>query len=128
MANVFLSHRTADLVLARQLADDLRTAGHTVWLDDDEVGVGDSIVEEIEKGIGGATYLVLCLSSFGVTAPWTAREWMSTLARQLNGVNVKILPVRLTGHEVPAVLADLRHADLVADWGTGLAELTAALK
>jgi hypothetical protein len=56
------------------------------------------------------------------------REWMSALARQLNGRGVKVLPVRLTGGESPAILEDIKHADLVADWSSGVAELLAAIR
>jgi hypothetical protein len=55
------------------------------------------------------------------------REWMSVLARQLEGAGVKVLPVRLTGGEPPAILADVKYADLVRDWQRGLDQLCAAL-
>ena len=128
MANVFISHRTADMVPARRLANDLRTLGHNVWLDDDQISIGDSIVEKINEGLEGATYLVLCLSGSGVDSSWISREWMSTLARQLNGANVKILPAQLTGTDLPAILADLKYADLASNWNTGFRALGAAIR
>lgn len=128
MANVFISHRSADDVQAERLAGAIRAAGHRVWLDEWEVAVGDSIVERINKGLEGATYLVLCYSSSGVLTPWMGREWMSALARQLNGHGVKLLPVRLTGGRPPAILNDLKYADLVSDWPTGLLQLLGAIK
>jgi len=128
MANVFLSHRTSDMPAAQLLAKDLRALGHIVWIDDDEIGVGDSIVQKINEGLEGATYLVLCLSASGVTAPWTAREWMSTLSRQLSGVNVKILPARLPASDIPAILSDIRYADFTLSWTNGLNQLIAAIR
>jgi len=62
-----------------------------------------------------------------VLAPWMSREWMAALAMQLNGHSIRLLPVRLTGGQPPALLADIRYADLVTDWDTGLAELLRAL-
>jgi hypothetical protein len=53
---------------------------------------------------------------------------MSTLARQLNGMDVKILPVRLTGGDPPAILADRKYADLVEDWSKGVSLLLDAMK
>jgi hypothetical protein len=53
---------------------------------------------------------------------------MSTLARQLDGQPVKILPVHLTGGSVPEILADLKYADLVADWDDGVRRLLAAIR
>ena len=45
-----------------------------------------------------------------------SREWMSALARQIEGAQVRLLPVRLTGGSPPPILADLKYADLVTDW------------
>ncbi len=127
MANVFLCHRKADAVLVERLAIELRGAGHQVWLDDWRIGVGDSVVAEIEQGLAGAHYLVLCYSAAG-PSDWTDREWQSTLHRQLAGHAVKILPARISGGGPSAILADLRYADLVADWNQGLADLLKAVR
>jgi hypothetical protein len=128
MANVFISHRKADDREAERLAEALRAAGHQVWLDEWAINIGDSIVERINAGLEGATYVVVCYSSAGVTSAWMGREWMSALARQLNGHGVKVLPVQLTGGQPPAILADIKHADLVKDWSQGLTELLRAIQ
>lgn len=128
MANVFISHRGSDRELAEQLAEDICEAGHQAWLDEWDIKVGDSIVEEINKGLEGANYFVLCYSSEGVNSSWMSREWMSALARQLDGHGVKILPVLLTGGEPPAILADVKYADLVEDWDQGVADLLEAME
>ena len=128
MASVFVSHRRADAEAAEKLALELRSAGHVVWLDEWEINVGDSIVDKMHKGLECATHVVLCYSDIGVNAPWTSREWMSALARQLEGAGVTILPVRLTGGDPPAILADIRYADLAKDWQSGIKELLRAIR
>jgi hypothetical protein len=127
MANVFVSHRGADAALAEQLAQEIRSVGHNVWLDTWEVTVGDQILERMNDGLTGTTYLVVCYSSAGM-APWMNIEWMSALARQLNGEGIKVLPVRLSGTQAPAILAGTKYADLITDWKHGLAELLKAIK
>ncbi|MEV0192350.1 toll/interleukin-1 receptor domain-containing protein [Kitasatospora purpeofusca] len=128
MADVFISHRGNDDKKAEELADELRARGHRVWLDLWEIGIGDSIVQKIDEGLAGYRFLVLCLSDSGVHAPWMSREWLSALARQLNGADVKLLPARLTGGELPAILADIKYADLVADWNEGVEALDRSLR
>lgn len=128
MANIFISHRKDDEAEAELLATDLRLAKHQVWLDVWNIDLGDSIIERINEGLAGATYVVLCYSSSGVMSPWMGREWMSALARQLNGHDVKILPVLLTGGSPPAILADIKYADLVRHWDNGVTELLKAIK
>src|SRR5262245_22543449 len=128
MANVFISHRGADAEPARHLAKEIRTAGHEVWLDEWEIGIGDSIVGRIDEGLSRASHVVLCFSSAAVAPAWMDAEWYSALARQLNNRGVKLLPVRLTGGEPPAILADVKYADLLTDWKSGLSALLRAIR
>jgi hypothetical protein len=128
MANVFISHRSADAKEAERLANELVKAGHRVWLDRWKIDVGDSIVQRINEGLEGSTYLILCYSSSGVLSPWTGQEWMSFLAGQLNGKDAKLLPARLTGGEPPAILEGTKYADMVKDWDKGVADLLRAIK
>jgi hypothetical protein len=128
MPNVFISHRRADVDLAEKLARQVRDAGHAVWFDEWDIGIGDSIAGRMDEGLEGAAYLVLCCSERGVDAPWISREWLSALARQLDGEGVKILPVLLSGTKRPAILADIRYADLRTDWDRGVAQLLKAIR
>lgn len=36
------------------------------------------------------------------------------------GAGIRVLPVVLTGGEPPSILADVKFADLVADWSSGV--------
>lgn len=128
MATVFISHRTADLPDAERLAADLTAAGHEVWIDAREIRVGDSIVGAINDGLTGVDYVVLCYSLHGVESPWMVREWASTVASQLRDRKVRLLPVMLTGRDAPALLSDIKAADLTKDWTAGLNDLLAAIK
>lgn len=127
MANVFISHRKVDVPDAKRLAEAVSAAGHVVWFDEWEIGIGDSVVERIDTGLEGTSYLVLCYSAAGVMSPWVTREWMSTLHRQLEGCDVRILPVKFSG-SAPAILADIRYADLSQDWDQGFEQLLKAIR
>jgi TIR domain-containing protein len=127
MASVFISYRGKDARKAKRLAERITRAGHKVWLDQWRIKIGDSIVGSIDEGLAKADYLVLCYSSAG-GSPWWETEWQSTLARQLSGLKVKILPVMLTDGPVPHILRDLKYADLAADWTKGVAELLRAIR
>ena len=112
--------------MAERLAIDIRNAGHQVWLDLWKINVGDDIVLKINEGLRGATYVIVCYSSHGM-APWMDIEWASSLAAQLNGKNVRILPARLSGSNTPAILEGIKYADLLDDWNKGVADLMKAL-
>ncbi|CAM3422211.1 toll/interleukin-1 receptor domain-containing protein [Kibdelosporangium persicum] len=128
MAAVFISYRSTDHAEAERLATELRGHGHDVWLDTWELHVGDSVVRKMNDGLAGAAYLVLCYSTNSSASPWQDREWMSALHRQVSGKGVTLLPVRLTGGESPAILADIKHVDLTAGWSEGVQALLAAMK
>ncbi len=125
---VFISHRRQDTALAERLAEEIRQAGFQVWFDEWNIRIGDSIVERINTGLENARYLILCYSDAGVLSPWMSREWMSALARQLNGYGISVLPARLSGGEPPAILADIKYADLVQDWSRGVTDLLYAMR
>lgn len=127
MPNIFLCHRKPDAELVQRLAHELQALGHRIWFDEWEIGIGDSIVAEINKGLTGTHYLVLCYSAHG-PSDWTDKEWQSTLHRQLSGQAVKILPARISGGQPPAILADLKYADFVEDWNKALNDLQRAIK
>jgi hypothetical protein len=128
LAAVFISYRSTDHAEAERLAVDLRLYGHDVWLDTWELQIGDSVVQRMNDGLADAAYLVLCYSPNSSASPWQEREWMSALHRQVSGKGVKLLPVRLTGGDAPAILADIKHVDLTVDWDEGVRALLAAMK
>lgn len=120
---VFISHRGSDSAVAERLAIALRAAQLTVWLDEWAIDIGDSIVKRVGDGLGDTGFLVLCCSAAGTDAPWMSREWMSALARHLEGEDIVVLPVLLDGGSPPAILADIKYADLSKDFDAGVEAL-----
>jgi len=127
VAKVFISHRGADIIEAEKLALDIKKHGHDVWLDEWEINLGDSIIQKMNDGLEGSVFVVLCFSAYGVLSPWISREWYSALARQLNGENIKLLPVKLTGGTPPPILADIKYADLINNYNKALSEILIVL-
>jgi hypothetical protein len=127
MAKVFISHRGADLASAERLAQSLVAAGHQAWLDEWEIGVGDSIVAKVAEGLNDATALLLCLSASGMSE-WMNREWMSTLSEKLRGRQIRLVPVLLEGGARPGILADIKAARMHPDWDEGLRQILRALE
>src|SRR5262249_36132178 len=59
---VFLSHSSHDKEFVRRLADDLMALDLKIWLDERELGPGESIVGGISGGLREADYLIVVLS------------------------------------------------------------------
>lgn len=127
MAKVFLSHSSKDKEFVRRLADDLRELGHSPWLDEWEIRVGDCIVSKIQEGILGADYVVLVLTPESVTSGWVEREWKDAYWTEIEARRIVVLPILLRPCEAPTLLRTKKYADFIKRYELGLAQLTQAI-
>lgn len=90
----FLSHAGEDkAVIARPLADELRRCGHSIWFDQFELTVGDSLTQRIDKGIVDSRFGIVVLSPSFFAKPWTRYELDGLVARSIAEDRKVILPV-----------------------------------
>lgn len=103
--DVFLSHASEDKDgIARPLKEALEVRGLSVWFDEIKIKVGQSIRQEIEKGIDQARFGVVVLSPEFFAKHWTQAELDALFGKKMaTGVNL-ILPIwhRVTKDEVLA--------------------------
>jgi hypothetical protein len=126
---VFISYNHADKQLAQKIAGDLQEEGLSVWWDEWEIKVGDSIIQKISNGITTSAHLIVLLSPHSTCSAWVQREINSVLMKQLSEEKgITILPVLLADCEIPILLRDIRWADFRKSYKSGLAELLKALK
>jgi hypothetical protein len=91
--DVFISHASEDkLDVARPLADLLGRSGLRVWLDENELNVGDSLREKIDQGLVNSEYGIVILSPAFFSKDWPTRELDGLAARESRNRKV-ILPV-----------------------------------
>jgi hypothetical protein len=91
--DVFISHASEDKsTVARPLTELLQRAGLRVWLDEDELTLGDSLSRKIDEGLAHSAYGVVILSKYFFQKDWPAQELAGLTARQVGGRKV-ILPV-----------------------------------
>ena len=111
MVGVFMSHSTADRGFARRLGNDIRGYGATVWIDEAEIRIGDSLIDKISQGIDNTDYLIVVLSRDSCASEWVRCEVNIALTREINGKTVRVLPCLLETCEIPAFLLDKKYAD-----------------
>ena len=111
--DVFVSHATEDKDFAGPLAHGLRSTGLSVWFDEFELSVGDSLNEKINHGLSRSRFGVVVISPTFFNKHWTQLEMNGFVARQTSGERV-ILPIwhRITKNEIIEQAPPL--ADLVA--------------
>ncbi len=125
---VFLSHSSKDKPFIRQLAADLTNEGILVWLDEQQINVGDSINNSISQGLVESDYFVIALSQNSVESEWVTRELNSALIDEIEDKSVKVLPIKLSDCKFPPLIKDKKYADFTKAYKNGLQELVKAIK
>ena len=86
--DVFISHASEDKDdVARPLAEALRKNGLSVWYDEFELRIGDSLRRKIDKGIANSNFGVIVISK-----GWTNYELDGLITRTVNGEQT-MLPI-----------------------------------
>lgn len=109
---VFLSHSSADKVLARRLARDLQAAKVDVWFDQWEIQVGDKFAQRIDQGLEAVDFVVVLLTRASVASEWVDREWRQKVQHEALSKRIAVIPVRSESCEIPDFLAQRAHANI----------------
>ncbi len=112
--DVFLCHSSADKVVVRQLAGVLRGKGKRVWLDEEQIGPGDSVVGRIDEGLRHSRQVVVCLSDAQRASGWSRAEFEAALHAELSDGGKRVIPVvvgDLDESKLPALLRPKRRVD-----------------
>jgi hypothetical protein len=122
--DIFLSHSSKDKNLAVRLATDLNFCGVDVWLDEWEIQLGQSLVDVLGKAMDEARFVAILISENYNKSVWTKREYRKSLAREEQEGRIVMLPLILSGTEVPDFLEDKVYLDLRDNYHAGLVRIT----
>ena len=108
----FISHASEDKNdIARPLADMLEELGFSVWLDENQLNVGDSLVDKISQGIANSRYGIIILSKSFFNKKWTKTELNSIFSIEISSDDNKLLPI---WHGINKAIID-EHVPLLSD-------------
>jgi len=129
---VFVAYASEDLEMARRLAEALRAADCSPWLDKDRLMPGQQWTQTIERAIADADAFVACFSTRSVSK---RGQFQSELryAMECAGKrpldDVFLLPVRLERCVVPRSIAEqVQYVDLFPDWERGVKRLVRSIR
>lgn len=106
MVRVFLSHSSRDKNLVRDLAVRLQKVGATVWLDEAELQVGDSLTERIRSGVVDSDFVVVSISRNSINSRWVLTELGTAIENgRATGKNA-VLPIVLDDSPLPDSIKD----------------------
>jgi hypothetical protein len=90
---IFICHASEDKeAVARPLANQLAALGLTVWLDESEIHIGDSLRGKIDAGLARSRFGVVVLSPHFFAKKWPKTELDGLIARENDGHKV-VLPI-----------------------------------
>ena len=100
--DVFISHASEDKdEIVRPLAVALRNAGLSVWYDEFELKIGDSLRQKIDRGLSKSRFGIVVLSRNFIKKGWTNYELDGIITKVVSGEQV-LLPIwhNITKQEV----------------------------
>lgn len=123
-STVFISHSHENADIAGRIAGALEGIGLRPWIQQQDIGPGDSFIERMGQGLSEASYVLVLLSKASTSSRWVNREWMSALAA---GGSV-LIPILLEDCEVPTLLRDIIYIDLRENIEGGLNQIVEFFK
>ncbi len=107
MVKCFISHASADNLLAESITAKLREHQYDVWLDVDRIGGGALWEQEIKKGIAQSEVIIVILTPDAVKSDWVKKE--IDIAR--NSLKT-VIPILMRDITKPADLKTLKVDDV----------------
>ncbi|MEJ2612828.1 MAG: reverse transcriptase domain-containing protein [Candidatus Thiodiazotropha sp.] len=93
MYDVFISHASEDKAdIVRPIYEACKSKGLSAFLDEKELGWGDSLTEVLNHALGKSKLFLAVLSDNSIDKKWPRREINTALARQIDGKQ-KFLPL-----------------------------------
>ena len=93
MRTIFISYTQSDRSFARKITNDLRIHGHTVWIDESEINIGDPLVEKIRHALDSIDYVIVILSKASIKSEWVKKELDIAFNREIEEKRILILPI-----------------------------------
>lgn len=127
--DVFLCHASADKeTYVRPLARSLEARGISIWLDEAEIGWGESLMKSVNKGLAISDYLLAFMSPSFIERGWPQAEMAGAFNAKMKNGDDRLLPLiiapRDTVNDAFALLADLK----APSWDDGIEEIVNQLE
>lgn len=109
---VFISHSSIDKKFVRTLKDCLIANNIDIWMDEDQLDLGDSLLTKLEQALNDSSHLVIILSPASIESDWVKFELKKAIDNSRTGLMQKIIPVKFQECQIPEELSDMVYADL----------------
>ena len=124
---IYLAHSSNDKGVVRMIHDDLKALGHAPWIDEQQILVGESIIEKLQKGLVECDYLLLLMSKSAEKSIWVKVEWETKFWEEINKRKISVLPALLEECQLPPILASKKYANFSESYNDGLEQVLTAI-
>lgn len=128
MTIAFLSYAEQDNKIAKKISSDLTDHGVKIWFDQQEILVGDSLIERIKEGINRADYLLVLLSKNSNQSNWVRQEIGVAFERFKNEETTAIIPIQIDDTPVPEKFQNIRYVSLSSGYENAINEIIQRIK
>jgi len=109
MPSIFLCHSSRDKVFVRILKSRLSRYKVKVWLDEDEIKAGESLISTITNAISEMDYLGIVLSPNAIKSKWVQEELEFALHKQIDKTDIRVLPILYKKCIIPSFLRGKKY-------------------
>lgn len=121
-STAFFSYSRADSEFALRLAEDLKAAGATVWLDQLDIEPGQRWARAVENALKESPIVLVILSPASVGSGNVDDEVQFALKK-----NKRVIPILYRDCEIPYRLEPFQYADFRTDYSRGLKSVLKSL-
>lgn len=126
---IFISCSHKDIILANNIATDIKMAGYDVFLYSMSINVGDNIISEISKNISTSDILIPIISSSYNNSQFCIDEITAFYAKHIKTKPNSILPIRIDNTEIPAIFSAYKYFNYENDnYNSCIMELLKSIK
>lgn len=113
MKDFFISYNRHDKQWAEWIYRTLKEAGYTVVYQAGDFRPGGNFVLDMQRAMTGTKQTIAVLSENYLQAAYTQPEWADAFARDPEGKERTLIPVRVAECQPPGLLATIVYVDLV---------------
>ena len=124
---VFISYSNEDRELAKKITDRLLETNIQVWYDGYEMGIGDSLSDQVKDVLTASDYILILISSNSINSKWINDEFNSKKRNEFKTRDITTIPILVEECEIPSYLNFFSFVDLSKDFELGLKNLIARL-
>ena len=112
ITQVFVSHAGKDVVIATELADHLRNAGHDAKIDMRDLALGHNTIEFMNDSIKNAAAVIILFSKHTAKAAWQKLEIDASIWSEVAQGGGRCIVVSLDDTPIPPILGPKKYGRL----------------